>query len=186
MTNGPKRRIHNTCMNRFNYEMPEWLEEMADTALEVSTAGSFLGTLCDVAEICEAGGGMLRKRSPECDDFSVARLRGLIRYVSNQMVFMRSRSDEQWAAIDVAPNQIVIHSEWLIDVAEAARTLSYNIGQFGGFPTPIVFETADDFRRDLDEQARFAVTFHRRILDDMAEAERAADQPTAPVADSNS
>lgn len=174
------------CMDRFNYVMPDWLSQLLDTKIEISSMGALLGTLSDVAEVCLAGGGMLRKRGADHEDISVEQLRGLTRYAANQMTFMGSRSSAEWAEAGVGPNEVVIHSEWLADVAEAARTLSYNVGQFDKFPVPVVFDTADAFRQHLDEQASFAARFHDHVVSEALAAEQAAGQSAPRVADSSS
>lgn len=183
---GPKRVRIIGVMDRFNYVMPEWLSELLDSKIEISSMGALLGTLSDVAEVCAAGGGLLRKRDVEHEDISTEHLRALIRYAANQMTFMGSRPAAGWADVGVQPNEVVIHSEWLSAVAEAAWTMSYNIGQFGGFPIPVVFDSADDFRRHLDEQAGFAAKFHDLVVTEALAAEQSADQPAPPVVDSSS
>lgn len=170
---GEKRVRILVCMEPLNYDLPDWATDErypADCSLSIPALGTFLGVLADVAVVTFTIGGTLIKRGPDYEDVSYQRLLALQRYVSVHMSLMQGYDSDQLSELDVAPNSVIVHSLWLLEVEHAALTLAYNLEiNPDGIPVPVVYNNAAEFSKNLTSYARHARDFYLNITADSGE-----------------
>lgn len=137
-------------MTTFEYPTPDWVNEPAESAIEIESLGALSSTLTDVlASVMTAETGVLPRRSPDTVDYSLWELMFLERYAGTHMTLVNDDVRAQFAEAKISPWRVLVHTSWERTIADVFDTMAHNV-RVGRMPYPQAFQGTEMWARHLE------------------------------------